>query len=281
MVFYSLFWSRDTNSYLTMKRLLILLPLFLAFATVNAQDNTEGEIIYDQVITLNFDKSKMPPEAQQWIEAMPKEIKDQKQLVFNSTSSVYKNYENPEEDAAAEEGGMTVMIRRNMPDDFTAVNLKEGTYADQKEVFGRIFLIKDELKDYQWKMTGEQEEIAGYHCMVATTVDPEDSMEVKAWFTPQIPVAGGPGAISNLPGMVMQMELTGGQLRRGPGNSVITLTASNVDFRKVKKSELKGPEKGKEVTRDEFMKIVKEKMEEMREQMGNRRGGGHMRVITN
>ena len=68
-----------------MKKILLLLPMaLLIFATGNAQeaaesgDNTQGQILYEQVITLNFDVSKMPPEAQQWIEAMPKEIKDNK-----------------------------------------------------------------------------------------------------------------------------------------------------------------------------------------------------------
>lgn len=251
------------------------------FSQEAAEDRTQGQVLYDQVIELNFDASKMPPEAQQWIEAMPKEIKDRKQLVFNEKESVYKNYEDPEADAAEEAGGMTMMIRRNMPDDFTYVNIKEGNYADQKEVFGRVFLIKDDLKSYQWKMTGEQEEIMGYHCMVATSIDPEDSMEVRAWFTPQIPVPSGPGAINNLPGLVMKMELQGGNLRRGPGNSTVTLTASEVDFRKVKKAELKGPEKGKEVTREEFGAIIKEKMEEMKAQRGKGgRGGGGHRVIV-
>ncbi len=273
-----------------MKKILLLLPLvILLFSNASAQeaaqsgaDHTQGQIMYDQVITLKFDVSKMPPEAQQWMEAMPSEITDKKVLVYNSEASLYKNYENPEDEALEEGNRMVMMMKRNMPDDFTYVNLKDGNYADQKEVFGRVFLIKDNLKTYQWKMTGEQEEIKGFHCMVATTVDPEDSMEVRAWFTPQIPVPSGPGAINNLPGMVMKMELKGGALRRGPGDNTMTLTASEVNFRKVKKSELKGPDKGKEVNREEFNAMVKEKMEEMRAQWknGNRGGGGHMRMTN-
>jgi|GEM_PF-309040 len=263
-----------------MKKVFALFLFLVAFSISHAQTNDEGEIFYEQVIALSFDKSKMPPEAAQWIDAMPKEIRDQKQLVFNSNGSVYKNYEDP--DAVVEEGDrMAMMMRRNMPDDFTAINLKDKTYADQKEIFGRMFLIKDNLKDYQWKMTGAQEEVAGHHCMVATTMDPEDSTEIVAWFSPSIPVPSGPGSISNLPGMVLKMELAGGALnrgRRGASNNTLTITATEINFRKVKKSEMKGPEKGKEVNREEFQAMVKEKMEEMREQFKNGKRGGGMRV---
>lgn len=264
-----------------MKKIYPFFLFLLCFSFTMAQTNDEGEIMYEQVIALNFDKSKMPPEAAQWIDAMPKELKDLKKLVFNSSSTVYKNYEDPDAPAPGEGDRMAMMMRRNMPDDFTAINLKDKTYADQKEIFGRIFLIQDELKNYKWKMTGAQEEIAGFHCMVATTMDPEDSTEIVAWFSPSIPVPSGPGSISNLPGMVLKMELAGGALnrgRRGASNNTLTLTATEVNFRKVKKSELKGPEKGKEVNREEFDAMMKEKMEEMRAQMKNGKRGGGMRV---
>lgn len=259
-----------------MKKLLLLLIAAASFSFAFSQ-NDEGEIIYEMIIHINIDKSNLPPEALSFVEAMPKEMKDGKKLVFNSEASLYTNYEDPENaEVEMETDRMKIMMRRNLPNEHVYVDLEEKRIAEQKEFFGRVFLVRDDVKPYLWKMTGEQEEIAGYPCMVATAMDPDDSTEVIAWFTPSIPVPSGPSGASNLPGMILKMEAKGGGgMRRGPGgNSTIEIVAKTIEFRKVKKNELKEPEKGKEVTREEYQAIVKEKMEEMREQWKNGGGGG-------
>ena len=242
--------------------------------------NDQGEIIYEMIIHISIDKSKLPPEAQSFVDAMPSEMRDGKKLTFNPSSSLYVNYEDPANaDAEMEADGMKMMFRRNLPDEYVYVDLEEKRIAEKKELFGRVFLLKDEVKNYAWKMTGQQEEIAGYPCMQAVTMDPEDSTEVVCWFTPSIPVASGPSGLGNLPGMILKVESSGGSMSRGPASNVtVEVVAKSVEFRKVKKNEMKAPDKGKEVTRAEFQAIVKEKMAEMREQY---RQGGGMRMMHN
>lgn len=256
-----------------MKHIVPFLFLLLG-STFSFAQNTSGFIVYDQVIHLKFDKSKMPPEAQQWVDQMPKEIKSAKSLLFTDEESLYRNYDDP--DAVEPMGNdMGAMMRRNMPEDYTYSNIKEKRITDKKEMFGRLFLIKDDMETVDWKITGEQEEIAGFPCMRATTVNTKDSTEIVAWFTPSIPVPAGPGATGQLPGMILKMELErvgGGRF----GGGQVVMTARDVEFRKVKRNEIEEPEKGKKVTQDEFREIIKEKVKEMRESGGGRHGGIRM-----
>lgn len=93
---------------------------------------------------------------------------------------------------------------------------------------------------------------------------------VVAWYTPSIPVAAGPSNFTQLPGMVMQVEIDG-------TNRVIT--AEKVTLKTLEEKTIKKPKKGKKVTREEYRKIVKEKMDEMRKERGGR--GGKMRIHRN
>lgn len=93
---------------------------------------------------------------------------------------------------------------------------------------------------------------------------------VVAWYTPSIPVAGGPSNFTQLPGMVIQVEIDG-------TNRVIT--AEKITLKELEKDAIKKPKKGKKVTREEYRKIVKEKMDEMRKERGGRGGrGGKIRM---
>lgn len=96
---------------------------------------------------------------------------------------------------------------------------------------------------------------------------------VVACYTPSIPVAGGPSNFTQLPGMVMQVEIDG-------TNRVIT--AEKVTLKTLEEKTIKKPKKGKKVTREEYRKIVKEKMDEMRKERGGRGGrGGRIRIQKN
>ena len=57
-----------------------------------------------------------------------------------------------------------------------------------------------------------------------------------------------------------------------------TILCSKIVLNPKEADKIEAPDKGKEVTREEYNKIVKEKMDEMRENFrgrGGRRGGGH------
>jgi GLPGLI family protein len=106
-----------------------------------------------------------------------------------------------------------------------------------------------------------------YVCQKATFQD--STRNLVAWFTPQIPVATGPGSISGLPGMILKLD-------RNDGERVVV--ATSVELKEIEKKTLKAPKKGKKVTQEEFQKIQDEKMKEMEEEFG---GSGSRIIIRN
>lgn len=233
-----------------------------------AQD-TEGEIIYDQLIKMDFDTEKMPDHVKEFMKQFPKEQHFKKQLLFNQDASMYKAFKDPDAEAkevATEGPEMRMRMRMERPDEETYVDLETSEITQKKDFFGRTFLIVDTVEALDWKVTGESKEINGFLCMKATAM--MDTIPIEAWFCPTIPVSVGPEGMSGLPGAVLEASMRDGQL---------SMVAEKVEFRKVKKNEMEKPSKGKKVTREEFRQIVKEKMAEMREMRGGHGpGGGHM-----
>ena len=99
-----------------------------------------------------------------------------------------------------------------------------------------------------------------------TTVD--DSIQVTAWFTPQIAISNGPQDFHGLPGMILEINRDNGKL---------ILVAQEANIGAIKGDEISMPKKGKEVTQEEFNEIRREKSKEMREQRGGRDGRPRIR----
>ncbi len=89
-----------------------------------------------------------------------------------------------------------------------------------------------------------------------------EEIEVTAWYTMQIPVNQGPGDYWGLPGLIL--EVSSGRT---------TILCSKIVLNPDEKEEIKKPIKGKEVTKQEYTDIVKQKVEEMQEMYGGRNRG--------
>src|SRR5690606_7891848 len=141
---------------------------------------------------------------------------------------------------------------------------KEPLYKDIKAKYylkpynmGKPYLMKDSLKDYNWKITREKEKIAGFDTYKATGVM-NDTIPVTAWYTPKINIKDGPDRLWGLPGLILKAEFE----MNGTG---IVINAINVA---VKEEEIKveKPSKGQEISEKEFfeeMKALQEKQMEM------------------
>ena len=121
----------------------------------------------------------------------------------------------------------------------------------------RMFLIEGTVEN-KWKFTGNQKMILDYPCQEAELEGAENKTVV--WFTPAIPVQSGPANYIGLPGLVLAVDVN-------DGKNVIT--ATSVELASVDKSLLEKPSKGKKTTREEFDKIVDEKMKEMGAESGS------------
>ncbi|MBT8253371.1 MAG: GLPGLI family protein [Flavobacteriaceae bacterium] len=283
---------------------------FLAFTflfsfALNAQD-FQGQAHYFSKTTVDMDGwggRQMSPEMKAQIaERMKSMFEKTFVLTFNRQESMY--VEDEVLDAPGRGGAW-----RGMMSSFTGgpqyKNVKESMIIQEQEFFGKQFLVKDELPKLEWKMGSETKQIGQYTCFKATAMKAVDELdwtnmrrrnqdndeekkevkkdsldaassdddplnevevpkqvEVVAWYTPQIPVNQGPAEYWGLPGLIL--EVSSGRT---------TILCSKIILNPEEKKEIKKPNKGKIVTRNEYNETVKQKMKEMREMYGGRRGG--------
>jgi GLPGLI family protein len=81
-----------------------------------------------------------------------------------------------------------------------------GMTSMLRNVFESEYNLKDSLKKFEWKITGEVREIAGFECKKAVTKIC-DSVVVVAFYTDQIPVKAGPENFNGLPGMILGLAI--------------------------------------------------------------------------
>lgn len=248
-----------------MKRLLPLLLLSLAPAALAQQ----GTITYDRVVKLDI---KLPPEMESMRDQFPTENKTRMLLHFNESESVWLASEEQEEsgDRTFGGGGMMIRMARAQEKNITYINHDEARITDRRDFMGRTFLIQDDVPMLSWKLTGEQSEFNGYLVQKATAM--QDTVSVEAWFSPQIPVAVGPGSFSGLPGAILVLTLDEGQT---------TFTAQDITLGELAEGTIEVPKDGKKVTQEEFESIMEEKRKEMEAQFGGRGNGPRVMIRTN
>tara|TARA_R110000823_G_scaffold52940_2_gene130671 strand:+ start:13219 stop:14091 length:873 start_codon:yes stop_codon:yes gene_type:complete len=284
-----------------MIRYTLILLLFFSF-TINAQ-NISGQAYYESKTTVDLDafggNREMTEEMKKMIaERMKSMLEKTYILTFNKDESIYKEQEKL--DATPMNPGFKMMMSSYTPG-AQYKNLKTGQIVEENEFFGKQFLVTDSIKSLDWQITKESKTIGQYIAFKATAmkkVDPNDysmarpkkkderenaevkkdstqpqdpmdmieipeEIEVTAWFTPQIPVSNGPGEYAGLPGLILELNVYR-----------TTLLCSKIVMNPKEAEKIEPPKKGKEVTREEYVKIVKEKTDELRENFQNRGGNG-------
>jgi len=244
----------------------IYAPIFLLSLAISTSAQKEGVVLYEQTRKTTF---RVPP---QMADMMPKHIEIQMILTFNENESIYKAA--PVDEDLANTISPTRIERMQMRFKRMRANSEiyrnlEGKVTIEKQTFmGRDFLFNGANEKIKWKMSSDQRKIAGYVCMKSTYMR-NDTIPVTAWWTPQIPIANGPGNNGQLPGLVLALDINNGD---------DVTVAIKVDLRTLTEDEqIVRPDKGKKVTREEFDKMREDKMKEM-EEMG---GGGRIRMRRN
>ena len=90
------------------------------------------------------------------------------------------------------------------------------------------------------------------------------TIEVVAWYTPQVPINQGPDDYWGLPGLILEINA-----------DRTTILCTKIVMNPDEKEDIEKPKKGDEVTKAEYNDIITKKMQEMREMYGRRgnRGG--------
>ena len=283
--------------------------LLLFSVSLNAQ-SISGQAFYESKTTVDLDEMgagsrEMTEEMKKMVSQMMKSALEKTYiLTFTKDESIYKEEEKL--DASPINPAFKMMMNSYTPG-AQYKNLKTNEIVEENEFFGKQFLVTDSIKSLDWQMTKDTKQIGQYTVFKAIAmkkVDPTDfsmarpkrdrkgrdekenakvgkdstnfddpmdmieipeEIEVTAWFTPQIPVSNGPGEFGGLPGLIMELNVYR-----------TTLLCSKVVINPKSAEKIEAPKKGKKVTREEYIKIVQEKTEELRENFqnrGGRRGG--------
>ncbi len=222
-------------------------------------------------------------------------------LNFNKTESIYKEDEKLAAPGGGPGSAMGGAFASSFSGGPQYKNVKTQEILQDQEFFGKRFLIKDELKKLEWTMTNETKQIGQYTCFKAVAIKEVDendwrsmrrrrnndeakeskkesdttnvkqiteeiempkTIEVVAWYTPQIPVNQGPGEYWGLPGLILEVNA-----------DRTTILCTKIVLNPSEKETISAPSKGKEVTQKEYNEIVQQKMTEMREMYGGRNRG--------
>lgn len=241
-----------------------------------------------------------PDQKKRMEERMKSFLETEYVLTFNKTESIYKEDERLEAPGA---GGGWGSFGSSFTGGPKYKNVKDKELLQDQEFFGKQFLIKDKLKPLEWKMGTESKQVGQYTCFKATAIkqvdqfdwrsmrrrqppaekrkdssnakDKADSdnpmqeidipktIEVVAWYTPQIPVNQGPDDYWGLPGLILEVNA-----------DKTTILCSKIVMNPEEKEEINKPKKGDEVTQAEYNEIITKKMQEMREMYSGRGRGG-------
>ena len=247
----------------------MVLTLALVVANANAQD-FQGEAVYKtkRKIDIKIDSTKMDADRQKkMMEMLKKQFEKTFILTFNQSESIYKEEVSLAAPSVGLGGDFQIVAMGSGGGDILYKNIKDNRYVDQRDTFGKIFLVKDSLKQRQWKLESETKYIGDYLCFKATfteeievlemsmsdsdtdkDLEPEKTIKEKTttvWYTPQIPINNGPDDYQGLPGLIM--EVSDGDL---------SILCSKIVLNLEDKLTIEEPEKGKEVTAKEYEEII-------------------------
>ncbi|EMY79865.1 MULTISPECIES: GLPGLI family protein [Psychroflexus] len=239
-------------------------------------------------------------------EMMKKQFEKTYTLDFNSEESLYQE----EQNLAAPTGrsGMMSGMMGNFQSGSQYKHIKDSLYLESKEFFGKSFLIQDSLPVLKWELVNESKQIGQYVVFKAVAVKELDktaftelrkkekegdeentllendsivspldqfempkSIEIVAWYTPQVPVSHGPSEFWGLPGLIMEVQ-----------SGKTTILCSKLILNPKEKVDIEAPSKGKQVTQKEFQDMVLEKTQEMQDMYGGgKRGGNSIEIRMN
>jgi GLPGLI family protein len=158
-------------------------------------------------------------------------------------------------------------------------DITEKRFVNQTEIQGKRFLVKDKLPEINWELSSETKNIGTYTCYKATYSKEVDKVKISikdgetvkdksketivttAWYTPQVPVSNGPATYQGLPGLILEVN-----------DGKKTIVCAEIILNPSKKIKIEEPKKGKVVSQKKYIKIQKQKRDEMMEKFKGRNG---------
>lgn len=274
-----------------MKRHILIISLLILCPGIQAAfgQGLTGRAYYksSSQIKISMDSTQMAPEQMAEIQAqLKKQMEKDYILSFTQAESNWKQAESlgggP---ATASSGGMTMVINTGSADRVLYKNIADQAFEQEQEMMGKEFLVKDILESAEWELTGESKRIGDYTAQKAIytkIIDSQrfstgmtemenfkDTINITAWFTPEIPVSHGPENYFGLPGLILEVQNQGRVL-------ICERIELNPSANPVK---IEKPKRGKIVSREEFRVVQEEGMKQMMNQYQGKPGEGNQFTI--
>ena len=293
------------------KRFLVFAAILLSTFFVQAQD-FQGMAVYESktgteemMKMAGQNRKDMTPEMEEMVNKMLKRMFEKTfVLKFDRTASTYEEEEKLDDPNDPMAQGMRMAGSMMGAGGKQYKNIKDKTILQEKDIFGKEFLVTDSLPAIKWVMGTETKKIGNYTCYKATAdvpvdksnmmnyrpkkgaeeamknkseeelkktnfmdmVEMPDTKPITAWYTPEIPVSQGPANYWGLPGLILEVS-----------DDQTVILCSKIVLNPKEKAEIKTPKKGEKVTQAEFQEIMAKKIQEMQEMYGapGSGGGGH------
>jgi len=247
----------------------VLIPIMLLSFSVFAQKEMQWKaaFTYKQIVDKKMQArrdsiAKARPEMAEMMKKIYKKISNRKYVMwFNPKASIFKYKPKLEKS-----GGFGSNFFQNW---VLYKDLNNKMFAERRSNMDDDYLIKDSLKDYHWKVTGERKKIGKFMVIKAEGTEmrrdrgskEETSHQITAWFSPEITVSNGPDSYWGLPGFIMELNT---------GKEIYLCTEITVNPKD--KIEIKEPKDGKVVNKKEYQAEMKKMREKMEKMYKNRRG---------
>jgi GLPGLI family protein len=266
----------------------VLIMLFALICTFSYSQNFQGIAYYTSIRNMSdtqISSSTLDPGMQEKIlESLKKGIEKDYTLTFNEQESIYqmeKKLDSPQPN------GGEFQVRSNFSgnDSKYYKNLKTNNFINERDLFGKEFLVCDSLEKMNWIIKDEQKQIGSYNCYKAqiivpvtekdwkkyeeskkriesgqtnfiTLIEPKEKI-IEAWYTLDIPISNGPDKFWGLPGLILELH-----------NGNTTILCSKIILNPKEKTEIIKPKTGKKVTQKEFEELKEEKIKSMTNENG-------------
>jgi GLPGLI family protein len=218
---------------------------------------SEGVIQYEYRLDVH---RSIPPEREDMKAMIPQYRTENYVLLFRNDERLYRPNVDVNEVATRGGGGPRMMMRTPRMDVY--INTSNQEWVTAQEFMGRNYLIVDSLNIAPWRLGSEYMDIAGYRCQMAWYTDTVTNEEITAWFTLAIQPFMGPDRFSSLPGTILALDINNGER---------VWVARKIENRALgRDEEIRKPNRGERISREEYRKMVDEQMQRMRSGPGFR-----------
>lgn len=265
--------------------LLVFMISLGVILTANSQEIT-GRAYYksSSQVRISMDSTMMNSDQMAQIQASIKKQMDREYiLTFNPLESTWKQIETlgggP---VTASSGSMTMIFNSGGADRTLYKNLLDQSFEKEEDLMGKEFLIKDLLESFDWELSAETKKIGNYLAQKATytkiveskqfstgmaemEASKDTTIQVVAWFTPEIQVSQGPENYFGLPGLILELQSRGRVL-------ICDKIELNPSANPVK---IERPKRGKLISSEEFKVLQEESMNQMMNRYQGKPGDGN------